>query len=100
LHPTSCERPDEAQQRDQTIGGVTGEAFDERGRQPVVIDRGHERGARAIRQNDVVVKLSRHHLRQRSTVRRSTPIIWSSSRMRRAVAPCRRIAISTTIAAM
>jgi len=44
--------------------------------------------------NDVVP------LRQRSTVRRSTPITWSSSRMRRAVAPCRRIAISTTIAAM
>jgi len=32
LHPTSCERPHEAQQRDQTIGLVTGEAFDQCGR--------------------------------------------------------------------
>src|SRR6202049_3574648 len=45
LHLTSSERAHEAQQRDQTIGVVTGEAFDERGRQPVLIDRRHERGA-------------------------------------------------------
>lgn len=45
LHPTSGERPDETQQRDETIGVVTGEAFDERGRQPGRIDRRHERGA-------------------------------------------------------
>jgi hypothetical protein len=47
-----------------------------------------------------VVKLSRHHVRHRSTVRRSTPITSVSSRMRSAVAPCRRTAINTTIAAM
>jgi len=46
------------------------------------------------------IKLSRHHVRHRSTVRRSTPITSVSSRMRSAVAPCRRTAINTTIAAM
>jgi hypothetical protein len=56
--------------------------------------------ARATCQNGVVVKLSRHHVRQRSTVRRSTPITSVSSRTRSVVAPCRRIAINTTIAAM
>jgi hypothetical protein len=44
--------------------------------------------ARATFQNGVAVKLSRHHVRHRSTVRRSTPITWVSSRMRSAVAPC------------
>jgi hypothetical protein len=58
------------------------------------------KAARAICQNGVAVKLSRHHTRQRSTVRRSTPIASASSRMRGAVAPCCMIAISTTIAAM
>jgi hypothetical protein len=56
--------------------------------------------ARATFQNGVAMKLSRHHMRHRSTVRRSTPITSVSSRMRSAVAPCRRIAINTTIAAM
>jgi hypothetical protein len=58
------------------------------------------KAARATFQNGVVVKLSRHHVRHRSTVRRSTPITSVSSRMRSAVAPCRRTAINTTIAAM
>jgi hypothetical protein len=32
--------------------------------------------ARATCQNGVVVKLSRHHVRHRSTVRRSTPFAY------------------------
>jgi hypothetical protein len=41
----SSDRADEAQQRDEAIGAVTGEAFEERCRQMLVIDRRHERGA-------------------------------------------------------
>ena len=39
---------DEAQQRDQPIGVVAGEAFKERCRQTFAIDRRHERGARNL----------------------------------------------------
>ena len=54
--------------------------------------------ARAICQNDVAVKLPRHHARQRSTVRRSTPTTCERRSIRDAVTPCRMIATSTTIA--
>src|SRR6202050_3374530 len=55
--------------------------------------------ARAIRQNGVAVNASRHQWRQRAIVRRST-LATSESRAKRAsVAPCFRMAISTTIAA-
>jgi hypothetical protein len=55
--------------------------------------------ARATCQNGVAVKLSRHHVRQRSTVRRLTPTNTDSCSIRAAVAPSRMIAISTTMAA-
>ena len=45
VHAASSDGFQEAQQRDQPIGIVTGEALDERGRQPARIDRRHERGA-------------------------------------------------------
>src|SRR5580704_6353397 len=55
--------------------------------------------ARAIRQNGVAVNASRHQWRQRAIVWRST-LATSESRAKRAsVAPCFRMAISTTIAA-
>ena len=41
----SGDRSDEAQQRDEAIGGVPGEAVEERCRQMLVIDRRHEHGA-------------------------------------------------------
>src|SRR5271169_168595 len=45
VHAASSDGAHEAQQRDQPIGVVTGEALEERGRQPARIDRRHERGA-------------------------------------------------------
>src|SRR5271157_2269932 len=57
------------------------------------------KAAAAWRQNGLVVNLSRHHLRQRSTVRRSTPTSPDSRCILPAVAPSRMIAISTTVAA-
>jgi hypothetical protein len=44
----SGDRSDEAQQRDEAIGAVTGEAFEQRCRQMLVIDRRQERGARNL----------------------------------------------------
>jgi hypothetical protein len=55
--------------------------------------------ARAICQKGVAVKASRHHVRHRSTVGRSTWMSAVSRRMRDAVAPSRRIAITTIVAA-
>ena len=45
MHAASGNRPDEAQQRDEAIGVVTGEAFEERCWQTLPIDRRHEHGA-------------------------------------------------------
>src|SRR5712691_2751493 len=45
VRAASGDGADEAQQRDEAIGGVTGEAFEERRRQTLVVDRRHERGA-------------------------------------------------------
>jgi hypothetical protein len=93
LHPTSRERSDEAQQRDETIAVAAAEAFDEGDRQSVLIDRRHDPPERSRGEtvppppapalNGAVVDAD----------------CLSSSRMRHSVAPCRRIAISTTIAA-
>jgi hypothetical protein len=55
--------------------------------------------ARAICQNALVVKSSRHYNRQRTTVRRSTPTALASSRIRRSVTPCCIIDTSTTMVA-
>src|ERR1700739_1918038 len=44
----SGDRSDEAQQRNEAIGAVTGEAFEQRCRQTFAIDRRHERGARNL----------------------------------------------------
>src|SRR5579864_6858931 len=48
VHAASGNRPDEAQQRDEAIGVVTGEAFEKRCRQMLTIDRRHERGTRNL----------------------------------------------------
>ena len=45
MHATPGDGPNEAQQRDETIGGIAGEAFEERCRHPLVVDWRHERGA-------------------------------------------------------
>src|SRR3954454_22356110 len=44
---TSRERTHESQQRDEPISGVTAEAIEKRCRQPLLIDRRHEGGARS-----------------------------------------------------
>src|SRR6202795_3916583 len=49
-HAASSDGAHEAQQRDEPISVVTGEALDERGRQPAQIDRGDERGAGDLRE--------------------------------------------------
>jgi hypothetical protein len=51
--------------------------------------------ARAICQNALIVKSSRHDNRQRTTVRRSTPTALASCRIRRSVTPCCIIDTST-----
>ena len=48
MSAASGDRSDEAQQRDEAIGAVTGEAFEQRCRQTFAIDRRHERGARNL----------------------------------------------------
>src|SRR4249919_1425518 len=94
----SCDGTEEAQQRDQRLGAITGEALDQRHRKSIVIDRWHEPGTRdppERRRREA----SRHQWRQRAIVWRST-LATSESRAKRAsVAPCFRMAISTTIAA-
>src|SRR5260370_7663019 len=45
VRAASGDGADEAQQRDEAIGAVTGEAFEERRRQTLVVDRRHERAA-------------------------------------------------------
>ena len=55
--------------------------------------------ARAICQKGVAVNASRHHVRHRSTVLRSTLMSAVSRRMRACVAPSRRIAIRMIVAA-
>src|SRR5262252_339814 len=42
----SCDGTEEAQQRDQRLGAITGEALDQRHRKSIVIDRWHELGTR------------------------------------------------------
>ena len=42
----SCDGTEEAQQRDQRLGAITGEALDQRHRKSIVIDRWHEPGTR------------------------------------------------------
>ena len=99
MHAAPSDRAHEAQQRDEPIGVVTGEALDERGRQPARIDRRHERGASDLPEwcrGEAVTPPCAPPL-DGAAIDAITSV---SSRMRSAVAPCRRIAINTTIAAM
>src|SRR5271166_3098208 len=52
-----------------------------------------------ILQNGVAVNVSRHHLRQRAIVRRSTDTTWLKRSSRASLTPCCRMAISTTMVA-
>ena len=45
VHAASGDGTNEAQQRDETIGVIAGEAFEQRCRHTLVVDRRHERGA-------------------------------------------------------
>src|SRR5271154_2725671 len=99
VHAASSDGAHEAQQRDQPIGVVTGEALEERGRQPARIDRRHERGASDLPEwcrGEAVTPPCAPALDGAAID--ADPSV--SSRMRSAVAPCRRVAINTTIAAI
>ena len=90
---------DEAQQRDEAIGGVTGEAFEQRGRQTVVIDRRHERGASDLperRRREAVAPPYPPALDRAAIDADDVGQLLASAPC---VAPCRMIAMSTTMAA-